>query len=99
MNLEYKFIVSGENSGERIDKYLSTSIEELSRSAAAALIENGGAEVNGKTAAKNYKLRSGDEITVNIPEPRKLETEPENIPLDIIYEDEDLLVGINLKVW
>lgn len=90
--MKYSFAVVDEQAGERIDKYLGSVIEELSRSAAAELIENGAAAVNGKPCAKNYKIRSGDEITVDIPEPRELETEPENIPLDIVYEDSDLLV-------
>ena len=90
--MEYNFTVLPELSGERIDKFVSANVEELSRSAAAALIDGGGVTVNGKSIAKNYKTRNGDEITVIVPEPKELETAPENIPLDIVYEDGDLLV-------
>ncbi len=90
--MKYSFVVGDEQAGERADKYLSSVIEELSRSAVAELIENGASSVNGKPCAKNYKIRSGDEITIEIPQLRELETEPENIPLDIVYEDSDLLV-------
>lgn len=90
--MEYSFTVQPELVGERIDKFISVNVEELSRSASAALIDSGSVTVNGKNIAKNYKTRSGDQITVNVPEPKELETEPENIPLDIVYEDSDLLV-------
>lgn len=90
--MEYSFTVQPELVGERIDKFISVNVEELSRSASAALIDSGSVTVNGKNIAKNYKTRIGDQITVNVPEPKELETEPENIPLDIVYEDSDLLV-------
>ncbi len=86
------FEVPDEAVGERLDKWLSTQLSDLTRTAIQNLIENGGVLVNGKTVAKNYKQRSGDSITVTIPEPVELNTEPENIPLDIVYEDESLLV-------
>lgn len=91
MNEEF-FEVPDEAVGERLDKWLSTQLSDLTRTAIQNLIENGGVLVNGKTVAKNYKQRSGDSITVTIPEPVELNTEPENIPLDIVYEDESLLV-------
>ncbi len=90
--MEYHFTVSNDNAGERIDKFVSINVENLSRSTAALLIDSGDITVNGRTVAKNYKLRSLDEIAVNIPEPKELETEPENIPIDIVYEDDYLLV-------
>ena len=90
--MEYSFTVQPELVGERIDKFISVNVEELSRSASAALIDSGSVTVNGKNIAKNYKTRIGELITVNVPEPKELETEPENIPLDIVYEDSDLLV-------
>ena len=90
--MKYNFTVLPEFVGERIDKFISANVGELSRSASAALIDSGGVLVNGKNVAKNYKTRNGDQITVNVPEPKELETEPENIPLDIVYEDSDLLV-------
>lgn len=84
--------VTEESVGARIDKWLSEQNLELTRSAAAGLIESGNVFVNEKSVAKNYKLHSGDSIKLNIPEPVSLDAQPENIPLDIIFEDEYLLV-------
>ncbi|MCL1820326.1 MAG: RluA family pseudouridine synthase [Oscillospiraceae bacterium] len=64
----------------------------MSRSALVRLLQNGNVLVNGKPAAKNYRLSRGDEITVNIPPPTPAEVRGEDIPLDILYEDEHLLV-------
>ncbi|MDD6991664.1 MAG: RluA family pseudouridine synthase [Oscillospiraceae bacterium] len=80
------------HSGMRIDKLLSACGEEISRSLAAKLIENGSVTVNGKTVSKSCTVNAGDEITAVIPEPQPLDVLPENIPLDIIYEDDYLLV-------
>lgn len=89
---EFILAVTEESVGARIDKWLSEQNLELTRSAAAGLIENGNVLVNEKSVAKNYKLHSGDSIKLNIPEPVSLDAQPENIPLDIIFEDEYLLV-------
>lgn len=78
--------------GIRIDKYLTESLSGFTRSALAKLIEDENVLVNGKAVSKNYKLRLNDNITVFVPDAVPLETEPENIPIDIIYEDDDLLV-------
>ncbi|MGN1036730.1 MAG: RluA family pseudouridine synthase, partial [Ruminococcus sp.] len=80
------------DTGQRIDKYISENTENLTRSAIQNLIEKGKITVNGKAVSKNYKLRDGDNIEIEIPEPEILDVKPENIPLDIIYEDSDLLV-------
>ena len=76
----------------RIDKFISDSIDDVSRSHAARLIEDGNVSVNGRTVNKSAGVHTGDEITVVIPPPDILTAEPEDIPLDIIYEDDDLLV-------
>lgn len=81
-----------ENSGIRIDKYISGNIVELTRSAVQGLFEKNKILVNGVSVSKNYKLKSGDCIEVEIPEPQVMDAVPENIPLDIVYEDGDLLV-------
>lgn len=82
-----------EQSGDRLDKFLSDSGETgLTRTAAARLIENGSCTVNGLNVQKNYKLREGDRVILNIPEPECVDILPENIPLEIVYEDNDLLV-------
>lgn len=86
------FTVSSDSSGDRIDKYISENSSSMSRSAVASVIEKGGVQVNGKEVSKNYKLRENDKITVVVPEPEELDAKPENIPLDIVYEDDDLLV-------
>ncbi len=84
--------VGEENSGGRIDKYISDNIESLTRSAVQGLLEKGNIFVNGKAVNKNYKIKSNDDISVEIPEPQCMDAVPENIPLDIVYEDDDLLV-------
>lgn len=83
---------SAEDKGSRIDKYISDNIAELTRSAVQGLIEKGLVLADGKTVSKNYKLRGGEEISVDIPEPEPMDAVPEDIPLDIVYEDDDLLV-------
>ena len=80
------------DSGSRIDKYIADNIGGLTRSAVQALIEKGMVLVNGREVSKNYKLRGGEEVTVEIPEPEPMDAVPEEIPLDIVYEDADLLV-------
>ena len=77
--------------GKRIDAFVSEKTQ-LTRSAAARLIESGDIAVNGKTVAKNYKLRAGDTVDIELPEPEDSEACPENIPLDIVYEDSDIVV-------
>lgn len=83
---------SPEDKGSRIDKYISDNIAELTRSAVQGLIEKGLVLAEGKAVSKNYKLRGGEEISVEIPKPEPMDAVPEDIPLDIVYEDDDLLV-------
>ena len=78
-------------SGIRLDKYLSDNIA-LTRSAVQNLIEKGMVLADGRPASKNLKLRGGEEISVDIPEPEPMDAVAEDIPLDIVYEDDDLLV-------
>lgn len=84
--------VGEESTGERIDRYISDNIDGLTRSAVQGLFEKGSILVNGKTVNKNYRLKLNDSISVEIPEPQIMDAVPENIPLDIVYEDDDLLV-------
>ena len=77
--------------GERIDRFLVEKAD-ISRSSAAKLLENGSVTVKGKAVAKNYKLRACDSVEVVFPEPEADEALPEDIPLDIIYEDGDIIV-------
>ena len=71
---------------------MAEEVDALTRSAVQKLLEQGGVTVNGVPAAKNTRLRPGDEICVTVPEPEPVEARPEPIPLDIVYEDGDLLV-------
>lgn len=81
-----------ESSGIRIDRFIAENNSSLTRSAVQGLAEQNKILVNGKAVSKNYKLKQGDCITVEIPEPQIMDAVPENIPLDIVYEDDDLLV-------
>lgn len=78
--------------GERLDAFLARAVEELTRSSAQKLIEEGCVQRNGKPAKKNDKLNIGDEISLTIPEPKEVDLVPTQMALDIVYEDEDLLV-------
>lgn len=77
--------------GIRIDVFVSECCE-VTRNAAQKLVENENVSVSGKAVAKNYKLRAGDIVDVTIPPPQELEAVPQNIPIDIVYEDDCLLV-------
>ena len=77
---------------QRIDKFIADNIDDLSRNAIGLLIEKGDILVNGVSVSKSYKLKKNDEIRVCIPDPISDKAEPENIKLDIVYEDKDLLV-------
>ena len=83
--------VSDGDVGERIDRFV-TSKTEVSRSLAVKLIEGGSVTVRGKAIEKNYKLRAGDAVEIEFPEPVSDEAVAENIPLDVVYEDKDIIV-------
>ncbi len=85
-----KHTVTSEESGERIDALLSRY--SLSRSAAQRLLEQGAVLCGGKSVKKNYKVCPGDEILWEVPEAEESELIPQNIPLDIVFEDEDVIV-------
>ncbi len=83
--------VSEKDAGARLDSFLSEGAD-ISRSAAVRLIEEGRVLVCGRAATKKTKLSAGDEVSYDIPAPRECEAEAQDIPLDIVYEDDDLLV-------
>ena len=85
-------VAESEDEGLRLDKFLSIRMEELTRSAAERLAEQGKVSCEGKILGKKYRLHRGDKIEVILPEPVGLDVLPEAIPLDIRYEDADLLV-------
>lgn len=85
-------IVEAENTGTRIDKFLSEEFEEFSRSYLQGLIQLGNITVNQKPVKANYKLNTNDRLELIIPEVKEQEIAAENIPLDILFEDEDIIV-------
>ncbi len=80
-----------ESAGERLDKFIADN-SDISRSYAAKLCTDGLVTLNGKPLEKKYKITGGEEITIDVPEPEELSAEPEDIPLDIVYEDSDVIV-------
>lgn len=89
---EEVFVIEPVAAGERIDRFLTEQMADLSRSQIQNMIENGLVLVVGKQVKPNYKLRAGDKISLTLPEPESTEVEPEDIPLDIVYEDSDVIV-------
>lgn len=84
--------IEADESGVRIDLYISKKIENLSRSYVQKLIDESNISVNGKQIKSNYKVKKGDSISVCIPDPVKLDVAAEDIDLDILYEDDDIIV-------
>ncbi|MEK4049315.1 RluA family pseudouridine synthase [Bacillus sp. FSL K6-2839] len=84
--------VSEEQTSERLDKFLSTTEPEWSRTQVQQWVKDGLIEVNGKQVKANYKVQAGDQIKVEIPDPKVLDVEAEPMDLDIYYEDADVLV-------
>ena len=80
-----------EYEGTRLDVFMS-ECADFTRSAAQKLIEDGRVSVNGNLQTKKYKVKSGDEVQVSLPEPRVVDAIPQDIPLDIVYEDDDIIV-------
>ena len=87
-----EYIVEAEGAGQRIDRFLSGEDTGLSRSALQGLVAEGHVLCNGKAPAKSLKLKAGDIILLEIPDAKPIEAVPQEIPLDIIYEDAHLLV-------
>ena len=83
--------VAPEQKGDRLDRFLSVQMD-VTRSAVERLLSEGAICVTGGEAVKNYRLRGGETVTVTLADPAPAEVQPENIPLDIIYEDEDVIV-------
>ena len=85
-------ILFADNTGERLDAFLARSVEGLTRSGAQRLLEEGCVLVDGKPAKKNHKLTIGQAVDLTVPEPKEVDIVPTEMPLDIVYEDEDVLV-------
>lgn len=88
----FTFSADKEETGKRLDVFLSEELADISRSRIQKLIENENILVNKKTINKNYKLKALDVIELWLPEPESVDIKAENIPLDIVYEDEDVMV-------
>ena len=84
--------VPPEDAGGRIDAWLAGRQESLTRSAAARLLEEGQVTCEGKPLPKNYRLRGGETVQLTLPEPEETELLAQDIPLDVVYEDEDVIV-------
>lgn len=81
-----------EDAGQRVDAWLAAQLENVTRSAAARLLEEGRAVCAGKTLAKNYKLTGAETIQLSLPDPEAVDVRPQDIPLDVVYEDGDVIV-------
>ena len=78
--------------GERLDAFLARSLPDMTRSAAQKLLEDGGVTLSGRPGKKNDRTAPGQPVTVSLPDPEPLDVLPQNIPLDVVYEDEDVIV-------
>jgi len=78
--------------GERADAFLARTVEDLTRSAAQRLLEEGAVTLNGRPVKKNYKTTPGDVLEVVLPDPEPVDVVPQDIPLDVVYEDDDVIV-------
>ena len=81
-----------DQAGVRLDAFLASALPELTRSAAQRLIADGHVTVDGKAPAKSMKLAGGEQVAVTLPEPEEAQALPEDIPLDVVYEDDDVIV-------
>lgn len=85
-------VIIAQESADRIDALLAQNVPELTRSAAQRLLDAGAVSVGGRTVKKNYKCSAGDEIELILPETQEIELKPQDIPIDIVYEDGDVVV-------
>lgn len=86
------YVVNEFQSNQRLDKFLASVLTDSSRTYITKLIEEGKCMVNGKIAKASLKVKQGDEVNIDLPEIKPLEVNKEDIPLDIVYEDKDILV-------
>ena len=91
-NEDNEILIESDINNERIDVYVSGKFENMSRSSVQKLISDGNITVNNKIVKSNYKVKLNDSILVLLPEPEILDIDAENIPIDIVYEDDDLAV-------
>lgn len=89
---KFNFLITEEEKGQRLDAFVALMVEDINRTAAQRLIDSGEILVNGLKSSNNYKLKIKDEVTVSIADPTPLDVVAQDIPIEIIYEDNDLLV-------
>ena len=89
---EETVVIAPEQAGERLDKLLAEALANVTRSAVQKWMDEGAVLCGGKPVSKNAKARAGDEIVVQVPDPVELAAVPQDIPIEIVYEDDDLLV-------
>ncbi|HKW90184.1 MAG TPA: RluA family pseudouridine synthase [Candidatus Acidoferrales bacterium] len=89
---QVRLAVAQDESGQRLDHFLSTHLAELSRTRLQTLIDHGRVRVDGAARKRSHRVDAGQTVTVDIPAPRPPRTEPEAIPLEILYEDADVVV-------
>lgn len=87
-----KHLITEEGAGRRIDSYISELLEDKTRSAIQKLIDDGSVTVNQTEINKNYRLKMGDEIDIVIPAPKMLNVVPQDLPIEIVYEDDDIII-------
>jgi 23S rRNA pseudouridine1911/1915/1917 synthase len=87
-----EFVVSVESAGERLDRFLVSKLAELSRSKIQSLVQDGCVRVDGVTRKASHRVEAGECVAIEIPSPRPAGVTPESVPLEILYEDEDLAV-------
>ena len=81
-----------EDAGRRVDAWLAANLEDVTRSAAQRLLEEGRVTCGGRPLAKNYKLTGSETLEVALPEPEPVDVTPQDIPLNVVYEDDDVIV-------
>ena len=84
--------LTADREGERLDAFLARSVPGLTRSAAQKLLEDGAVTLSGRPGKKNDRTAAGMEVSLTLPDPEPLDVLPQNIPLDVVYEDDDVIV-------
>ena len=84
--------LTADREGERLDAFLARSVPDLTRSAAQKLLEDGAVTLSGRPGKKNDRTAAGMEVSLTLPDPEPLDVLPQNIPLDVVYEDDDVIV-------
>ena len=92
MEEKRQFLVIEEEEGDRLDVYLSAQLGDMSRSYIQKLIKEKKVSVNGKIEKAKYLVKEDDDVVIEIPEPKDLEVKAQDIPIDIVYEDSDVLI-------